>query len=157
MHTWTPEFSSKADGTRRACALKRHEKSPLADMWAQNSKLVERTYDYVFASKLIMCKIENMPVVGFFESSPRKAVTFHVEKDRKTQVVRELNAPKALPGFSGGRKVGRSKTERGLEEGGVEDEKRRTEMEDVQAAKLAANAAESSRVHEEPLPQAKFG
>ena len=122
-----------------------------------NGKLVERTYDYVIASNGLVCKMENMAVVGFFESSPRKAVTFHVEKDRETPVVRELNAPKALPGFSGGRKVGRRKTEGRLEEGGVEDEKRRTEMEDVQAAKLAANAAESSRVHEEPHPQAKFG
>ena len=96
-------------------------------------------------------------MVEFFHSSTRKAVTFQVEKDRDTQVVRELNAPKALPGFSGGRKVGRSRTEGGLEEGGVEDEKRRTEIEDVQAAKLAANAAESSSVDEESLPRAKFG
>ena len=101
-----------------------------------NGKLVERTYHFVIASTGLMRKIMNMEVVEDFEARPRKAVTFQVEKDRETPVVLELQAPKALPGFSGGRKLGRSKTEGGLEEGGVEDE-RRTEMEDVQAAKLA--------------------
>ena len=68
-----------------------------------------------------------MEVVEDFESRPRKAVTFPVERDKAIQVVNELKIPKASPGFSGGDMPKGSKAEGGTEGNDEEDEVRRVE------------------------------
>ena len=50
-------------------------------------ELIERTYDYVMASRSSHGKIKNMEVVEDFESRPHKAVTFWMGRDMEIQEV----------------------------------------------------------------------
>ena len=68
-----------------------------------NGELIERTHDYVIASQSVQEKIKNMKVAEDVESRPHKVVTFPVERDTEIQDWLELNVPKALTGFSGGK------------------------------------------------------
>ena len=67
------------------------------------------------ASRSLQGKIKNMEVVDDFESRPRKAVFFRVERDKEVQEVRDLDIPKALPGFSAGTLPDSRKAESGKE------------------------------------------
>ena len=55
-------------------------------------ELIERTYDYVIASRSLQGKITMMRVVEDVESRPHKAVSFEVERDRNPGMVRTINA-----------------------------------------------------------------
>ena len=81
-----------------------------------NGELLERTYGYVIAIRSLQGNIKDVKVLQEFESRPHKPIAFQVERDRKVQVVRKIRTPEALPGFSGGRKPGRSKAEGGAED-----------------------------------------
>ena len=48
-----------------------------------NGELIERTYDYIIASRSVQEKIRNMEVVEDFESRRHKAVSFVVEGDEE--------------------------------------------------------------------------
>ena len=52
-----------------------------------------------------------MELEEVFESRPRKAVSFVVERDKEVQEWREQKMPKALPGYNGGKLPGRSTAE----------------------------------------------
>ena len=56
-----------------------------------------------------------MEVVDDFEARPHKAVTLEVERDQEIQVRRGQKMPKASPGFGGGKLLGRSHVEEGIE------------------------------------------
>ena len=43
-------------------------------------------------------------------------MSFVVDREKEVQEWRERKMPKALPGFSGGKRPGRSKAEKGIEE-----------------------------------------
>ena len=109
---------------------------------------IERTYDYVIASRSLQGKIKNMEVVEDLESRPL-AVTFVVERDSEIQEVREFKSPEALPDYSRGKMPGRSKAEGGKrrrrrkEEEEEEDEVRRVEKE-VMKAVLTASLVDST-------------
>ena len=77
------------------------------------------------------------------QDGTRQLVTFLVEREEEIQEVRELRAPKGLPGHSGGKMQGRSKAEGGKGEKEVEDEVRRVEKE-VTKAVLTASPIEST-------------
>ena len=56
-------------------------------------ELVERTYDYVIASRSLQEEVRHMEVVEDFESTPHKALTLLVERVEEFQVWREaINA-----------------------------------------------------------------
>ena len=68
-----------------------------------------------------------MEAVEDFESRPHQATTFVVERDKEIQELREQHMPKHVPGFSGAKLPGRSKTEEGEEEEEEEDGKEKPE------------------------------
>ena len=90
---------------------------------SKNAKGVwlEKVYDHVMACNSLEGTISKMKVMEDFESRPRKAVTFVVERGKERQEWSEQRMPKVLPGYSGGRLPGRSTAEKGREEG-EEDE-----------------------------------
>ena len=65
---------------------------------------VEKVYDYVIACNSLKGKISQMNVVEDVESRPHKAVTFVVERGKGRQEWNEQKLPKALSGYSGGRR-----------------------------------------------------
>ena len=67
---------------------------------------VEKIYDYVIACSSLEGRISDTKVKGYFESRPRKAVTFEVERGKERQECNEHKLPNALPGYSGGRPPG---------------------------------------------------
>ena len=78
---------------------------------------MEKVYDYVIACSILKGRISDMKVIEDFESRPHKAVTFVVERGKERQEWNERKLTKALPGYGGGRLPGRSKEEKGWEEG----------------------------------------
>ena len=62
-----------------------------------------------------------MKLVEDFESRPRKAVSFVVERGKERQEWNEQKLPKALPGYSGGRLPGRTTKEKGTKDGDVDE------------------------------------
>ena len=70
-------------------------------------QVIERTYDYVIVSRCLHGKIKTIKVVEDFESRPRKAFIFLVERAMEIQEVRESKMPEASPRFSGGTLPGR--------------------------------------------------
>ena len=91
-------------------------------------ELLERTHDYVTASRSLRGEIKNTEVVDDFESRPHKAVSFIVERDKEVQVWSQQKMPEAPPGFSGGTLPGRSKGEEGGEEEDEEEENQERKM-----------------------------
>ena len=81
-----------------------------------DGEMIERTYDFVIASRSLRRKITKMEVVEDFESRPHKASLFVAERDKEIQEWREQQILEASPGFSGGRLPGRSKAEKGRAE-----------------------------------------
>ena len=70
----------------QTCSSRRQGKpSQLADQKAHKGKLIERTYGYVVASRSLQEKIRSMEVVEDFESRPHKAVSFVVERVKKSR------------------------------------------------------------------------
>ena len=78
-------------------------------------ELIERTYDYGVASQSLQEKIKKMEAVEDFESKPHKAVTFLLGRDKEILELLGLKMPKTLPGYSGGKLLGRSAAEVGRE------------------------------------------
>ena len=129
-----------------------------------NGELIERMYVYVIASHSLQGKIKIMEVVEDFESKPRKAVTFLVEREEEIQDWRELKMKKkTLPGFSGGKLPGRSRAEGGREEEEVRNvenevrnviltkEQRVMEVAEGDVTWKAASVAKSIKARKVPL------
>ena len=81
-----------------------------------------------FTTKLLRVraskKILQMEVEEDFESSPHKALSFVVEREKEMQEWNEQKLPKVLPRYSGGRLPGRSREEGEKEESGVKSLKK---------------------------------
>ena len=64
---------------KSARSLKSHKKEfPLAEA-------IPRTRDYVIASRSLRVKLKHMEVVDDFASTPHKAVTFQVQREKKRE------------------------------------------------------------------------
>ena len=85
-------------------------------------ELIERTYDYVIASRSLKGKITKIEVVKDFESRPHKAVPFQVDREKGVPEWKEQKMPEALPGCSGGMLPGSSTAEEGREEEDEDEE-----------------------------------
>ena len=48
--------------------------------------MIERTYDYVVASRSLLGEIKNMEVVEDFESRPHEAVAILVERQKASRI-----------------------------------------------------------------------
>ena len=103
MPTLTPRSVSKTG----ASSLRRQE--------GPNGETIGRTCDYVIVSQSLQGTPGTWKWWKTYESRPHKAVTFLVERDKEFQELRELKMPEALPGFSGGKLLGRRKAEGGKE------------------------------------------
>ena len=130
---WTVSWALKRACWKRkadTCSLRHHVST--CGSKGPNGEFIERTNDYVIASHSHQGHVKNMEVVEDFESRPHKAVTFLVARDKKFQVRREQNMPKAQAGFSGGQLPAKSKVDEGREEEEekqslVESQKRETQ------------------------------
>ena len=74
---------------------------------------VEKVYDYVIACNSLKGKNSQMKVVEDTESSPHKAVSFVVRREKEMKEWNQQKLPKVLPGYSGGRLPGRNTEEKG--------------------------------------------
>ena len=127
----------------------------LANPSVQKAKRLRRRVITSVPVEVCMAKSRNMKVVEDVKSRLHMAVTLLVEGDKEIQEVRELRVPKALPGYSGRKLVGRSKAGGGTEEKDEERAVRR--MEEVTNEVLTANPVDSTTcgvLADEPLQHA---
>ena len=97
-----------------------------------------------------------MEVVEDFESRPHKAVSRVVKREKEILEWNEQKLPKVLPGYRGGRLLGRSAKESGKEEGKDKEEngERRIRNEIAQKV-IEGNCARRCRVDHTENSRAK--
>ena len=86
---------------------------------------------------------------GRFESRPHKAISSVVKGETEMKEWNEQKMPKVLPGYSGGRLLGRSTKEKGREEGELDEGKEERRNKSEIAQEVVAGIKEKAGVHED--------